>query len=98
VNDNLAMFFEILDKNGRAVYIKTMPICYGIYPTQRWSEGEMITDNYNLLLPSKLEAGEYRINMLLFSRSSGGIIPVKKISKSAVVDEQRRLLLGVIKL
>jgi hypothetical protein len=53
-----------------------MPICYRIYPTNAWSEGEWIKERKYLPIPSHLEPGGYALMMGFLSFNGHETIPV----------------------
>jgi len=41
---DISVFFNLEDKDGRVIYESFAPLCYRIYPTYAWREGEYIKE------------------------------------------------------
>ncbi len=48
----------------------------GTFPTSRWQNGEVIVDEYRLLLPSNLSRGEYQIEIGMYNLATGARVQV----------------------
>ncbi len=54
-------FLHLLDSDGRGWAGDDHPPWEGLYPTNRWAEGEMVRMHYTLPLPAELPAGLYTL-------------------------------------
>lgn len=75
------IFVDILDQNSNVVKRTYLPHCYRIYPTYRWKENEVIKENYNLLMPSRLQEGIYDIAIGSYDEEDNRIYDVRVIGK-----------------
>ena len=66
--DDLSMFMRLVDASGREVLRQPRSICYHLYPTSEWVEGETIRSNHLIALPPGLPPGRYRLEMLLIDK------------------------------
>jgi uncharacterized membrane protein len=73
---DIIVFFDIIDRYGIVKSHLIMPICYRIYPTNAWSEGEWIKERKYLPIPSHLEPGGYALMMGFLSFNGHETIPV----------------------
>lgn len=55
------IFIDIVDQKANIISRTSLPHCYRIYPTYRWKKDEVIKENYNILIPSKILKGEYKV-------------------------------------
>ncbi len=77
----------IVDHTGQEVHIDQRSICYGIYPTYRWAPGQEIDEYYDMVLPSSLPVGDYKVYMLLFPKGSSAAYPLTKIDGNKLVGD-----------
>lgn len=54
---------KLVDKDGNIIHGFVHPICYGIYPTHSWKEGDLYSENIWISLPSKVKARELQLKM-----------------------------------
>jgi hypothetical protein len=61
IEDDYTVFVQLLDEEGfLRAQIDSYPVA-GFRPTSSWLEGEVIRDNYGLMLPSDLPPGDYNL-------------------------------------
>jgi hypothetical protein len=48
----------------------------GIHPTSAWAEGEIVRDEYSLLVPDDAPKGEYLIEVGMYEWQTGQRLPV----------------------
>ena len=78
---DLGVFVQLIDENGKIVFTNYKKLCYGIYPSWRWSKGEEVVDLYNLLIPAQIPAGRYQLSMSLLDSTQRVTLPVSYPSK-----------------
>ncbi len=85
INDDYQLSVEL--NNGKDNYKKILPLAYGIYPTSKWQDDEIITINYWFNLPKnfKLNQISTKIN---FVKLSGGLEMAKLGMTKLVIDKQ----------
>ncbi len=58
INDDIFILFKVFDCGGKEVHRSLKRACYGVYPTYRWKQGEVIEDGYRIFLPKgKVHSG-----------------------------------------
>ena len=65
-------------------------------PTNRWFEGEYITDDYVLNLPTDLQPGEYRIAVGMYPASGGDRVPLLDGNGARIVGDAVMLEDGIV--
>jgi hypothetical protein len=61
IEEDYTVFVQLLDEEGfLRAQIDSYPVS-GFRPTSSWLEGEVIRDNYGLMLPSDLPPGDYNL-------------------------------------
>lgn len=65
----------------------------GTLPTTSWVEGEVITDEYEIVVDAEAPPGEYVIGIGMYDASTGQRLPIFSDDQ---VSEEDRLLLGVV--
>ncbi len=95
MDEDIWLFFQIFDKEGRALFSNIKPVCYGIYPAHRWSKGERVYDSYNMFLPvKKIRSGDlYSVKLTLVSSNRQKAMDLKTYT-NATVEGGNRLLLS----
>ena len=68
LDDDLSMLIRIDDGDGRQVLRQARSICYHMYPTSEWSEGERVKANHLIALPPGLPPGRYSIKMIVIDK------------------------------
>ena len=64
------VFLHLIDPQGHIVaQVDTQP-WRGRYPTSIWDAGEMVKDEYTLILPAGLDKGKYRVQIGLYEYPS----------------------------
>jgi hypothetical protein len=48
----------------------------GFYATTRWEPGEIVRDQYDLLIPPEAPSGDYRIEVGMYLAETGERLPV----------------------
>ena len=71
VSDSLVMFVHLIQKNDRLVAQRDAVPGNGLFPVESWEPGVPVRDQFALGLPAELPAGEYEIQVGIYSATSG---------------------------
>ncbi len=94
VAESYKVFVHLLDGAERVVAQRdTVPVG-GARPTNTWQPGEDVADNYGVFIPPGTPPGEYRVEVGMYSPSTGVRLPVQVEGQPA----GHRLLLGTVRL
>lgn len=50
---------------------------FGWYPTRQWKVNEWVDGRHELVLPERLEPGEYRLGIVVLDAASGEVLPIE---------------------
>ncbi len=67
---------------------------HGAYPTSRWQAGEVIVDDYRLVLPANMPPGEYEIEAGMYTVKSGARVRVMDVD-GVPMENDRVLFQGI---
>ncbi len=70
------VFVQIVDARGNVAARDEREMFSGIYPTHRWPLGVTLPDTFNFTLPVEAIAGDYRIEIVLYSQLTGARLSV----------------------
>jgi hypothetical protein len=70
VSDSLVMFAHFVHGDRLVAQRDAVP-GNGLFPVESWVPGELVRDQFALLLPSELPAGEYEIRVGIYSATGG---------------------------
>jgi hypothetical protein len=83
------MAVQLLDGQGEeAAYWLGRPVMSG-YPTQQWSQGEIVRDPWRLRLPGEITPGEYRLRVSLFDAASQDEVSQTDLGTVRVVERRQ---------
>jgi uncharacterized membrane protein len=85
IPETAGFVLSIVDAQGRQIYSSYRLICYGVYPTRRWTTQQEVIDYHQLLLPKSLKAGEYRVFLSIFSENENRYYKLFKIDMNNLV-------------
>ena len=71
------VFTHLVDGEGRIWGQKDSPPVYGFYPTSWWEEGEIVCDQYNLVISPDAPLGEYWIEVGMYLPQTGERLAVR---------------------
>jgi hypothetical protein len=60
-DDDIGICFDIIDDKNQLFFRFIRPICYNIYPTYRWQQGQFVKIGFSLILPRSLPQGKYTL-------------------------------------
>ena len=87
-------FIDMVNKDGEVKYRFIKPICYRIFPTYVWPKGEVIKEDYNLLIPED-EVDICFVKMGVFDYKTGKISHIFSSIPDVVEDSIRINLLNL---
>jgi len=65
------VFIHLVDARGNIVAQKDNPPVDGFYPTTKWEVGEIVRDQYDLIIPEDVASGEYRVKVGMYLVETG---------------------------
>ncbi len=75
--DDRVIATYLSDANGQIRAQDDRQPCDGSYPTSRWQNSDLISDDRTLTLPENLPAGDYRLAIVFYRLSDGARLPVR---------------------
>jgi len=79
-------FVHLLDEHGRIVAQTDSQPRDGRYPTSIWGPGEVVPDQYAIIVPPDLPPGEYGMVVGMYHLESGERLPVRSVAGTATGD------------
>jgi len=83
-------FIDIIDKRGRRIKRAVRCICYRVYPTDEWRQGQIMEESYRLILPAGQTLEDYQIKMGVYDYYGGRAQGIASKIPGAV-DEMARI-------
>ncbi len=71
VDDPVVVFAHLVYGGGQLVAQRDAVPGNGLFPVEGWEPGELVRDQFALLLPPELPAGEYEIRVGIYNPTSG---------------------------
>jgi hypothetical protein len=84
------VFSDILDEDGNIYCRYIRPLCYRVFPTYRWAKGQIVKEDYNLMVPYAIRNNSYLIRMGVFDHRDGRVYPMSSALHDSV-DENGRV-------
>ena len=81
---------DMIDKKGRRVKRAARCICYRVYPSNEWKQGQIMEEFYRLTLPVGQPLEDYQIKMGIFDYYRGRAQRIES-TIPGVVDEMARI-------
>jgi 4-amino-4-deoxy-L-arabinose transferase-like glycosyltransferase len=78
MEQSYTVFTHLVDAGDHIVAQKDNPPVDGFYPTTEWEVGEIVRDQYDLVIPSDAPSGEYRLNVGMYLAETGERLNVLK--------------------
>lgn len=75
-DEGYTVFIHLVDREGRIWGQKDNPPVDGFYPTTQWQAGEIVRDQYDLLIPPNAPVGDYKIEVGMYLAETGERLPV----------------------
>ncbi len=70
------VFVHLNDETGRIRGQSDSQPVDGLYPTGRWEKGEIVRDQYEVLIPAEAPPGAYRLEVGMYLAETGERLPV----------------------
>jgi hypothetical protein len=70
MQQNYTVFTHLIDERGNIVARKDNPPVDGFYPTTRWEPGEIVRDQYGLIIPQDVQ-GDWKLKVGMYSADTG---------------------------
>ena len=86
---------KLVSKDGQILHEYNHPICYRIYPTYAWKEGEVLREDYWILVPSKVTAKEAYLKIGIFDHASRKGV-YTELTDASMIDKEGWINLGKI--
>jgi 4-amino-4-deoxy-L-arabinose transferase-like glycosyltransferase len=76
MDQDYTVFTHLVDKRDNIVAQKDNPPVDGFYPTTKWQTGEIVRDQYDLLISPDASVGNYEIEVGMYLAETGERLPV----------------------
>jgi len=70
------VFTQLVDAGDNIVAQKDSPPADGFYPTAKWEVGEVVRDQYDLVIPTNTPLGEYKLQVGMYLVETGERLPL----------------------
>jgi hypothetical protein len=90
------VFTHLVDAEDNLVAQKDNPPVDGFYSTAKWEVGEIVRDQYDLVIPSEVPSGEYRLKVGMYLHETGERLPIYSGSEKYIVADRALGLQQVI--
>jgi hypothetical protein len=78
MEQSYTVFAHLVDAGDNIVAQKDNPPVDGFYPTTKWEVGEIVRDQYDLVIPSEVPSGEHWLNVGMYLAETGERLKVLK--------------------
>ena len=92
MHKDYTVFTHLIDEEGKIWAQKDNQPLRGIYPTSLWDEGEIVKDEYELIVRPDASPGKYRLEVGMYLADTGERLPVFDMAGELLAD---RLLLPI---
>lgn len=94
-DEGVYMFLQVFDENGKEVDRMLRPVCYGIYPVNRWKGNEAVVDRFRLFFsPERVEPGRrHTLKAVFISTLNTKNIPLSS-GVPGMIDREGRMVVG----
>ena len=93
MHQDYTVFTHLIDSRNQVWGQKDNPPVDGLYPTTKWQAGEIVRDQYDLIISPDAPPGEYRIEVGMYTAQAGQRLSVLDSEGQRIRD---RILLGPI--
>ncbi len=90
MEEDYTVFTHLIDGEGNIWEQKDNPPVDGFYPTTQWEKGEIVRDQYNLVISPDAPPGEYQIEVGMYLAETGERLEVR--GEEGPLPENRILL------
>ena len=85
VDINYTIFVHFIDEKNKIRFQQDHRPAYGIYPTSAWNAGNIIKEEYDVMLPTDVAEGTYRIKIGLYNKETNKRIYLTDRSDSQII-------------
>jgi len=93
MDQDYTVFIHLIDEQQDIWGQKDNPPVDGFYPTSRWEAGEIVRDQYDILISPEAPPGEYQIEVGMYLVETGERLEV--VGKNTISHEDKVLLQGL---
>jgi len=93
MEQDYTVFTHLIDENRNIWGQKDNPPVDGFYPTSRWEGGEIVRDQYDILISPEAPPGEYQIEVGMYLAETGKRL---EVTGEEVPLSEDRILLGTV--
>jgi len=93
MDQDYTVFTHLVDEKQNIWGQKDNPPVDGFYPTSRWEAGEIVRDQYDILISPEAPPGEHQIEVGMYLAETGERLPVLLDDEAVQSDE---VMLGSI--
>ena len=79
VSKDYRSFIQLQGPDGRLWPLQDVPPLAGLYPTSRWTSGQLLRDPRDLTIPGDAPSGTYRLLASLYDPSTNARLPIKGV-------------------
>ena len=94
MDEGYTVFTHLVDGEGRLWGQQDNPPVYGFYPTTKWQEGEIVRDQYDLLISPEAQPGEYQLEIGMYLVETGRRLTILSEETHSPVGD--KVVLGTI--
>jgi hypothetical protein len=76
MKQSYTVFTQLIDAGDNVVAQKDNPPVDSFYPTTKWEVGEVVRDQYDLVIPTSTPLGEYELQVGMYLAETGERLPV----------------------
>ncbi|MCX5704065.1 MAG: hypothetical protein NT066_06220 [Candidatus Omnitrophica bacterium] len=70
------IILDIVDENNRLIMRKAQPICYRVFPTNSWKEGEVFKERLRIKIPPAYFKNQCKLKIAFFDYRNGRICKI----------------------
>jgi hypothetical protein len=71
MQEDYTVFVHLIDEQGNPVSQKDNPPVDGFYPTTRWEQGEIVRDQYDLIISPRPPRGQHQLRVGMYRPDTG---------------------------
>ncbi|MFT5207075.1 MAG: hypothetical protein ACI9CF_000823 [Candidatus Omnitrophota bacterium] len=78
------MFFNIMSEDGEVVHTIKKPLCYQLYPFEKWELGALIKEQYAFVVPEELLNSSYEVHLGVYNLVSNRLERLQSPVRQAI--------------
>jgi hypothetical protein len=75
---DISVFFDVVDASQGLIMRKTHPLCYRVFPTNGWRQGEIFKEYLRLYIPPALWGKHYKLMVGFFDHRNNSLCRIEK--------------------